>query len=380
MVNLKRISISILIAFWTVSILNIQSAYSQSLSLYTPFTKVSASPGDRIDFQLEVINNSGAIQTSDIQVLGLPEGWSYEIKSGSWTVERISVKPKDKQSLNFQLQVPLKINKGTYNIRLQAGSVLPIQVDLTEEGTYRTEFSASQLNVEGAANSTFTYTADLYNRTADAQVYAFRAEAPPSWGVAFKSNHQQVSSVQIEPNEKASLTIEVTPAESTKAGTYEIPIVASNGQGLSEIKLEAVVTGSYDIDLSTPTGVLSTGIRAGSTKQLTFKVKNTGSSDLNNVQVSGHVPINWEINFEPSKISKIAPGQSQEVSANIKADSKSLSGDYVVDIEARVPEKSAKTTLRVTVKASLFTGWLGLLIILFSLYLIYILIKKYGRR
>lgn len=380
MVNLNRINILLLVAFWVSFFLNIQYANAQSLSLYTPFTKVTASPGDKIDFQVEVLNNSNVILTSDIRVNGLPENWEYEIKSGSWSVERISVKPKDKQSLTFHVFVPLKVEKGNYNLSLIAGNSLPIQIELTEEGTYKTEFSSSQLNVEGAVNSTFTYNTELYNRTADVQVYAFRAQVPSGWNAIFKSNNQQVSSVTVDPNEISNITIEVTPAENAKSGKYEIPITASNGQNLSELILESVVTGSYDLKLSSESGLLSDHIRAGNRKQLKFQVKNTGSSVLNNVQLNGSAPANWEISFEPSKINKIGPGESQTVLLNLKASNKALSGDYLVDLEAKVPEKTSKVSLRVTVKASLFTGWLGLLIIFFSIYLIYYLFKKYGRR
>src|SRR5699024_7001533 len=178
----------------------------------------------------------------------------------------------------------------------------------------------------------------------------------------------------------SNITIEVTPAENAKSGKYEIPITASNGQNLSELILESEVTGSYDLKLSSESGLLSDHIRAGNRKQLKFQVKNTGSSVLNNVQLNGSAPANWEISFEPSKINKIGPGESQTVLLNLKASNKALSGDYLVDLEAKVPEKTSKVSLRVTVKASLFTGWLGLLIIFFSIYLIYYLFKKYGRR
>lgn len=378
----KKISTSLLILFWALffNIFSFQT-WAQGINLYTPFTKISVSPGEVIDFQVEALNPAGTIRTADLRVYGLPEDWSYEIKSGNWTVEQLSVKPNDKQSLMFKVNVPIKVDKGTYRFRLGAGgNSLALTVVVVEQGTYKTEFSTDQKNIEGAANSTFTYNANLYNQTADNQVYSFRAQAQPGWDVAFKANHKQVSSINIEPNQRQDVQIEVTPPENTKAGTYKIPVYASNGNSNAEMELEVVVLGSYDIQLSTPSGLLSTELTAGRTKKIKLIVKNTGSSDLRNIDFRSSTPAKWEASFEPTKVQVLKSGESQEIIANIKVDKKAIAGDYVVDLEAKTAEKSSKITIRTTVETSLFVGWLGFMIILASAGLIYYFIRKYGRR
>ena len=41
---------------------------SESVTLYTPYTKISVPPGESIDYAIDVINNSKELQNVDISV------------------------------------------------------------------------------------------------------------------------------------------------------------------------------------------------------------------------------------------------------------------------------------------------------------------------
>jgi len=358
------------------------AAYAQSMSLYTPYTKISVPPGESIDYAIDAINNGGATATSDIVVLGLPKEWTYEMKSGSWTVEQLSVLPKEKKNFTLKVNVPLKVNKGTYRFQVSARgySTLPLTIVVSEQGTYTTAFSSTQANMEGAATSTFTYNATLRNGTADHQVYALRAQAPSGWNVAFKANGKQVSSVDIEANRTQDITVELDPPDELGAGSYKIPVEATNSSSSASLTFEAVITGSYKIDLSTPTGLLSTHVTAGDSKRIQLAVKNTGSADLKNIEMKFTAPANWDVVFEPAKIPLLRPGATADVFATIKADKKAIAGDYVTNLEAKTAEVSSKASFRVSVETSLLRGWLGILIIFGAIGGVYYLIRKYGRR
>ncbi|GJM76792.1 hypothetical protein HMSSN036_90080 [Paenibacillus macerans] len=131
---------------------------------------------------------------------------------------------------------------------------------------------------------------------------------------------------------------------------------------------------------TTSNEVLSTDVRAGSERKLTFVVQNTGSADLQDLSFSSSAPTDWEVSFEPSAINAIAPGESKQVQATIKSSEKALAGDYVVSLTASSANKSANADLRVTVKSSVLWGWVGVLIILAVCAGIYYLFRKYGRR
>ncbi|GAA4807661.1 NEW3 domain-containing protein [Olivibacter ginsenosidimutans] len=359
-----------------------ETCQAQSISLYTPYTKISVPPGESIDYAIDAINNGGRIATSDIVVTGLPKEWTYEMKSGNWTVEQLSVLPKERKNFTLKVNVPLKVNKGAYRFQVSARgySTLPLTIVVSEQGTYTTALSSTQANMEGAATSTFTYNATLRNGTADHQVYALRAQTPPGWNITFRANGKQVSSVDIEANRTQDITVELDPPDELGAGSYKIPIEASTSNTSASLTLEAVITGSYKIELTTPTGLLSTSVTAGDSKRIQLAVKNTGSGDLKNIEMKFTAPTNWDVVFEPTKIPLLRPGATADVFATVKADNKAIAGDYVANLEAKTPEVSSKASFRISVETSLLRGWLGILIILAALGGVYYLIRKYGRR
>jgi len=372
----------LLCCFSGVVPVGIRQAVAQGVTLYTPYTKISVPPGESIDYSVDVINNSGSVRNAEIAVAGLPEGWSYELKSGGWTVEQISVLPKEKKNLSFKVQVPYRVEKGTYRFQIVAKGAgqLPLTVVVSEQGTFKSEFNTDQANMEGAANSTFTFNSTLRNPSSEEQVYSLRAQLPQGWNALFRANGKQVSSVNVGPGQTQNITIELDPPDHLGAGKYKIPVVASTSGMSSNLELEVVITGSYNLELTTPTGRLSTSITAGSSKKVELLVKNTGSAPLKNVEMKSSAPVDWTVEFEPGKIDVIAPGQHAQVFATIRASRKSVAGDYVTNLEAKSPEKSATASFRVAVRTPLLWGWLGILIILGALGGVYYLFRKYGRR
>ena len=328
---------------------------AQSFSLYTPFTEISVPPGESIDYPIDVINKSGGVKSADIAVESLPRGWTYLMKSGGWNIGRVAVLPGEKKSFSLQVQVPLKVNKGVYHFAVAARglSELPLTVVVSQQGTFKTEFTTDQANMAGAANSTFTFNARLRNVTDAGQAYALNAAAPPGWRVTFKASYKQVSSVNIEPGHTQDISIEINPTAETPAGTYKIPVTASTGATSADLGLEVGITGSYGLQLTTPTGLLSTSATAGDDRRLDLVVKNTGSADLKNVDLLSAAPPNWNVSFDPKKIDDLPAGQSMQVAATITPDDKAIVGDYMTDLTAKTAETSALAPLRVSVETSL---------------------------
>ncbi len=350
--------------------------------LYTPYTKISVPPGEAIDYAIDVINNSKEVKNAEISVAGIPGGWNYTLKSGSYTIKQISVLPGEKKSLSLRVEVPYKVNKGNYKFQVIASGLasLPLVVNISEQGTYKTEFTVQQSNMQGNANMTYTFNTNLKNTTGEKQQYALISEAPRGWAVTFKVNYQGATSVIIEPNSSQLIAVEVRPPERTEAGTYKIPLRVANNVTSAELPIEVVITGSFSMELTTPTGLLSTDLIAGEAKQIELKLINTGSSELSDVRFEPTNPVNWAVTFNPTKLDKLQPGRSASVYATIKADKKAIPGDYVTTIDAKTPESSSKISFRISVETPLLWGWTGVLIILAALGSVYYLFRKYGRR
>jgi uncharacterized membrane protein len=383
MITRKRIVATLLFPLFGMMFLTGQTAIpADSAFLYTAYTKISVSPGESIEFPIEAINNSKEIQIGDITIEGLPRGWNYSLKAGTWKIGQLSVIGGERKSFSLQIDIPLKVNKGSYRFRVMAGAFtpLPLSVIVSEQGTFKTEFTSDQANMQGHASSLFTFNANLKNRTSDKQSYALIAEPARGWNVTFKSNYQPVTSVSVEPNATQAITIEVKAPESVEAGKYRIPVTASTSTTSAFQVLEVVITGTYNMELTTPTGLLSTSITAGDTKRVEMAVNNTGSSELTEINFTATAPVNWEVTFDPKKVEKLQPGATVPVFAIIKADKKAITGDYATTIEAKTPEVSSKISFRISVETPLLWGWVGVLIIIAALGSVYYLFRKYGRR
>jgi len=281
-----------------------------------------------------------------------------------------------------EVEVPLQVQRGVYRFTVSAGNgnTLPLAIEVTEQGTYETELTTDQPNIEGHADTSFTYSVQLRNRTAETQNYALRAQTEQGWQVSFTSSGERVSSVEVESGESQTISVKVTPPTQVEAGTYKIPIVAENSSTSASLELETAIIGKYGIELTTPSGLLSTDITAGSDRKLELVVKNTGTVPLEDVSLSSSTPIDWAVAFEPKTIDTIAPGDSSTVVATITSADQSLAGDYVVSMTARSPEVSSNASFRVSVKTPVIWGWVGILLIAAVIGALVYLYRKYGRR
>ena len=354
----------------------------KSVMLYTPYTKIAVPPGESIDYSIDVINKSDEVKNATISVEGMPRGWSYEVKSGGYSISQLSVLPDEKKNFSLKVEVPVKVNKGIYNFTVSADGMakLPLTITVSKQGTYQTDFTTTQPNMEGNSKSTFTFNATIKNRTAEQQLYALTAEVERGWNVVFKPNYKQATSAQVEPNATQNITIDVNPPANVAAGTYKIPVHASTGSTSADLELEVVITGSYEMELTTPRGLLSSDITAGDTKRIDLVVKNNGSGELKDVTFSASKPVDWEVSFDPAKVVKLGAGQSTNVVAIVKASKKALPGDYVTKMEAKTPEVNATADFRISVKTPMVWGWVGVFIIVVVLGGVYYLFRKYGRR
>ena len=354
---------------------------STGVVLYSPYTKIVVSPGASINYSVDLINNGHEIRTENISLGGLPSSWKYDIKSGGWNIEQMAVLPDEKKNFTLTVNVPLKINKGSYKFHLSAGEArLPLTIVVSKQGTYQSEFTTDQPNMQGNSKSNFTFSTTLRNQTADRQLYALMADAPRGWNVVFKPNYKQATSAQVDANASQNISVEVTPAANAEAGTYKIPVRAVTNSTSAEQTLEVAITGTFQMEVTTPKGLLSADITAGDTRRIDLGVVNTGSSELKDIQLSSRKPAGWELSFEPSKIASLKAGAAADVTAYLKASPKSLPGDYVVVMDAKTPEVTADAQFRISVKTPLFWGWVGVLVILAAVGGVYCLFRKYGRR
>src|SRR5690606_37698574 len=114
------------------------------------------------------------------------------------------------------------------------------------------------------------------------------------------------------------------PPGKIPAGTYKIPVQAISSNNNASLELETSITGSYEMELGTPSGLLSSKVVAGDEKRVELQVGNIGSSNLENINLSYRAPVDWEVIFDPKTVDLLEPGKTANVFATIKASRKAI--------------------------------------------------------
>ncbi|WP_026701299.1 COG1470 family protein [Salibacterium aidingense] len=366
---------------------NLPSAQAvDGFELFSPYSGISVTPGETINYDMQAINDTGSIQDAELSVNGLPEGWDYNLTAGGFQVSQLTVQPGSPQSFALELDVPLEVEKGTYEFEVNAtnpngpNDSIPLSVTVQEEGIYQTEFTSEQPNLEGDSETEFRYQATLRNRTAEEQVYAMEASTPEEWSVQYESEGESVSSVSVPSNQEKTVTVIATPPNQIEAGDYSFDVTASAGGTSAAQTFEASVTGQFGLELSTPSGQLNTNVNIGGSRAIDLVVKNTGTIPVNEQSLSAQTPPNWEISFEPASIPAIEPGSQETVQAEINASDNAIAGDYVSTITVEGAQVSDSIDLRMSVQKTGIWGWISSAIILLVGAGIYAVIRRYGRR
>lgn len=263
---------------------------------------------------------------------------------------------------------------------LMSGLLINASAQVQGKSNGKSGFKANLINIEAAANETFRYNATLHNGTAETKIYELQAKIPEGWWATFSAGGSQVTSLQIEPGKAQDVAIELHVRPESKPGKYAFSVTAISAGDSLTLDLEAVLRGAFGIELTTPSGRLSDDITEGSTKEIRFIVRNTATLPLENVELTAQTPASWEVTFEPSKIVRVDPGSTTDVKVTIKVPDKTIAGDYITTLSAKNAGASTSASFRMTVKTSILSGWIGILVIVLAISIVYYLIRKYGRR
>ena len=220
------------------------------------------------------------------------------------------------------------------------------------------------------------------NNRGTEQTYSLAAEAESGWQVSFTPSGESthVASITVEPGSSQGLTVDVTPPETIKEGEYTIPCTAISANETLSAELKVTITGSYEVQLSTPTGNLSLNAYANQEKAVTLSVINNGNVDLSNLNLTSSAPTDWEVRFDESTIELLEAGATKEVTTYVKPSSDAITGDYVTSITVSNDETTSTAEFRISVKTQTLWGIVAIAIIAALLAGLGFLFKKYGRR
>ncbi|NLW06697.1 MAG: alpha-galactosidase, partial [Clostridia bacterium] len=349
---------------------------------------ITANPGEFITFALQVNNHGTQSQIVELRIDSCPEEWQASLEGRGRKISQVFVSGQSSEMVDLKVQIPENAQEEVYTITvaaLRGGSLLDslkLTVNISETPAGEDRLKAQYSELKGPADATFNYKLSLTNNGTDEQAYSLGADIPQGWQISFKPSYeqQQVASITVAGGETKNLDVSITPAANVEAGEYTIPVYAISSSGRATAELKLIISGTYELNFSTPSGRLNTEIVAGRDQKVTLEVENSGSAPINNINFSAQAPDNWSVSFDPKTIDILNPGEKRQLTATITASNKAIAGDYVVAMKATANEAINQANFRVTVKTSTLWGIVGLVIVLLVCAGVYWVFHQYGRR
>lgn len=380
---------------WPITVLALVLAVSapataqeyRGIAVSTDYPAITTSSRDLITFDLTVSNYSVEPQRVDLTLLDRQPGWEHAFVGGGGLIDAVFTAPDEPANAQLWLDPPDDTAAGTYSFRIRAqGSTgrfdLPLTVTIGDQIPRRLSLEPELPALSGSPTADFSFQATLTNRSAQDSTVNFRSEAPQGFRVEFKKRYgdQELTSLPMEAGAEEDLEISVEPPRDVSAGDYPIRVYAEAGNAQATADLKITVKGQPELSLTGPDGRLSETAVAGRTRAINLTVENEGAADAENVTFRGTAPRNWEVEFEPAELDRIAAGESVEVVASVTPSSEAITGDYNVTMRVSADDANASERFRITVRTSTLWGVVAVVVIALALAVVVLAINRYGRR
>lgn len=361
-----------------------QESPPTTLSLTTPFVGVLIKPGDNATFPIDVAAPTGT--RVHLQLSGLPEGWDSRLQGGGFELDEVLVGATGHESVELSVNVPADAADGSYDMTLVgdsgSGSVsLGLTLTVTAEAGGEVTMTTDFPSLNGPSDSTYSFSLILDNGTPQEIQFGLAAEGPPGWQIDVRpAGEANASTVTVGGGESATVTVDVDPADDAEAAVYTMVASAEGGGHLASVELAVEITGTFGIELTGASEVLSLDVTANETSTFDMVVVNTGTAPLQAITLAATPPIGWEVTFEPAGVGLLEAGASAPVTATITPSGEAINGDYLISMTASVPEATSTAQIRATVKTSAVWGLVGVGVIVVALLGLTMVFRRYGRR
>jgi len=368
----------------------------RAITMDAQYTGIRVPQDEEVDMDLIFMNKGKRGEDVIVWVDKAPQGWETSIETYQFEVTGIHVPADKEKTLTFKATPPDNIKPGKYFFRIEAKTedgIFKMQEDISvevigkEEKEVKTsekiELSTFYPVLSGPVKGEFKFTVSVKNKLDREAVFNLFASGPEKWNINFKPAFEStyVSSLRLQPDQTKNIDVEVKPPLSAEAGEYPFKIRVSTEGAAAEAELKVILTGSYDLKVSTASGLLSLDAKPGEKSNVSIYVRNTGTAENKDITFTTFKPENWKVEFKPERIDFIKPNEFKQVEVIITPYKEALVGDYSIEIQAKGEEGSQDSVeFRVTVKATPIWGWAGIGIIVFVIGGLVLTFRFLGRR
>ncbi|MBW1697991.1 MAG: hypothetical protein JRH18_03600 [Deltaproteobacteria bacterium] len=355
---------------------------------------VEVPPDEDVSIDLVFHNKGRTDETLDVWIAQQPEAWKSRIKTYRYTVMGVHVPADEDKTITFEAEPPKDVKTGEYAFQIKAKTAdgkfelsqeITIRIRAKEEGVKDSKgvrLTTSYPVLRGPSDAIFEFSIEVDSKLDKEAVFDLFAQGPEGWDINFKPAYEDkyISSLRLKENGSKTVAVVVKPTPRAKEGEYPIDIRVTSGNAKAKARLVVLLTGTYGLEVGTPTGLLSLEARQGKPANMSIYVKNTGSATNNNIRFMSFKPENWSVEFKPETIDAIEPGDLKQVEVAITPYEEALVGDYSVSVNVEGEKVSKPIEFRVTVNASTAWGWIGIGIIILVIFGLTGLFRWLGRR
>ncbi|MBN9491305.1 MAG: hypothetical protein J0H44_29065 [Alphaproteobacteria bacterium] len=360
---------------------------AKGLWLLTDYPSQTVRAGEVTNVHFKLQNMGLAPEPLALSLGDVPAGWKIDLMGSGQPVAAAMPTMNESVSLQLRVDVPKDAKPGSHVITIRAKGQnqaieLPVTLTIGEIAPAKLTIKSSLPALRGTPKSSFDYTLSVTNDSGKDLTVALAAQAPSNFQTTFTEGYgsNEISSLPIAAGASKDVKIKVTPPRDVKAGDYPVLVKASAESATAEQRVTLQISGQGKLALSTKDGRLSGDATVGKTSNYTLVVSNDGTAPLEDVEMSGTVPTNWKVEFNPKSIASLAAGDKKEVEAVVTPSDKAIAGDYVASFRAGGRGDSANADFRITVTTSTLWGIVGIGIIAVALLVLLGAVARFGRR
>jgi uncharacterized membrane protein len=360
------------------------TAAAGGVSATTPFPAIVSEPGSTASFKVTLsTTQAGEV---GLKAGGVPAGWTARFHGGGFVIDSAYVTPGKPVDVTFDVEVPADQAATTAQIRVVAtgaggADTLPLTLRVTDAAAGDVTLTSDFPELKGPSTATFAFNLTLKNGTPGEITFAIDATGPDGWDVTAKpSGSAQATSTVVAAGGSTTIAVTAKPSSDVAAGTYPIVAKATGGGKVATAEMKVTITGTYTLTVSTPDQVLSASANAGTQKDITLTLANSGTAAITNVALSASAPTGWKVVFNPPTVPSVDAGQTQTVTAQVTPTTDAIAGDYEVTITAKGAEASDNVTLRIRVETPQIWWIAGIVLIVAVFAGLYWVFRTYGRR
>jgi len=367
---------------------------NRSLEMGLEYPGITIEHEDTVSMDIVIYNRGCSNENVHLQVVRQPKNWISKIKTYQFQVSDVNVPAGQNKSLTFEAIPNASVKPGKYAFEIIASTqdgkfrlrqpvhVTVIEKTSSKESDSGVRLSTSYPELQGPTDGEFEFSVEVHNKQDKDAIFNLSARGPDGWDINFKPAYESkyISSLRIKSGQNSSVAVEVKPPPSEKIGEYPIKLLVQSGDTQSEAALKVILTGTYDLETGTSSGLLSLDARAGKKSVVSIYVKNTGSAVQHNVKFMSFKPENWKVNFEPEVVDVLEPNDMKQVEVSVEPYDDALVGDYSVSVNVEGEKVDKNVEFRITVKASSTWAWIGIFIIVAVISGLSYIFQRMGRR